>query len=1229
MDPVGSTLDKIADQRAQLRAALEKHAPAMVNRYDAAVRLVEDETFPWRLRLVAHAVREIANALPEELLGLKAGRDSDAVLGEITQAWQRDVPSSALGGRGSPGAIVPMSTGVSVPADLFAKLDEYFRTRARSIRRRDAAEALFAWTDPFNRAQLASLGPVLKAWIEATSWFVAKTHAPRQLGPDQGIGADEQELPRRFAAFERALHGLLGGFFAVQADIETIVADRGPAGLDDILPLLAGAEQRLQFLNRLDDPAWIQPLEQHGFFAKPEEPASDAERSRHPVWPALRYLRRMATRPEAQEQVAGIAARLPDTENVTVRHDLVEIALVLPPRLSVPIANKARGWLSGPRPYGLPLELGTLAARLVEGGYADEALGLWDTLLSFVPRPPKETDGWLWPPEVEPQIEPEALRTIIKQSLPQLVAVRPREVVRMLSRRLGAALKARRYSGDESHEDHVGIWLHDLAHDGGTGMPFEVVLACALRDAAIQVVEGGGMSLSDVLAILEAQPWHVFKRLTMHILERFADQGAGEVTRYLADRSLLERLDAEYQRLLCRAFLLLTPEERGQILLWIEQGPAAYQEDATADLDDEDRRAVDHWRWRRLGLVSAYLPDDWLPRWSQLRETFGEPPAPGTDPVRRSFGQVTFKSPLDTDTLRALPVAEQLERIQAWRPSADAPFTNYEGLREALSSLVAQDPSRYAADARLFVGLPATIVRGLVGGLAVACEAQRPFPWEAVLDLGGWIVGQPAVEAVTETWGEDPGWAWAWFRLARLLSHGFSPESGPAGIPRALRERAAEIVGALMSSPPSGKERALETLIDYAMWVRQEASSTGPLMADLPEVERLLVAELGAGAPPETYRAFGARLPWLLHLDPNWVAAHRDEIFPSAPARAAQWREAWSGFVRSHQAWAHGSYSILRSEYARAVEDLAGSADERDRDFTGECLAWHLIVLYLWSDIDVAGPDPLMGRFFEVAPLSLRSNLLWRAAKGVGNALKLGPQVIDRLVALWANRTARAKTDARAREELSAFGWWFASGHFDETWALEQLENVLRLKVTPEASHHVVKKLAELAPSQPRIAARLLDLLAETPGASLDAVLWLDDARHVLAAAVRSGDNEAYAHAMAARDRLGKAGFAEVRQILPLSQDMDDPQAIPYFLWDEPMTVSRFHERLAQASEPERLRLLAKLLREARDTDAWRFTTPAEVDRLWPLLAEKLGRKREFWESLLATWREKGLLARP
>jgi hypothetical protein len=97
----------------------------------------------------------------------------------------------------------------------------------------------------------------------------------------------------------------------------------------------------------------------------------------------------------------------------------------------------------------------------------------------------------------------------------------------------------------------------------------------------------------------------------------------------------------------------------------------------------------------------------------------------------------------------------------------------------------------------------------------------------------------------------------------------------------------------------------------------------------------------------------------------------------------------------------------------------------------------------------------------------------------------------------------------------------------------------------------------------------------------------------------------------------------------PLSTDLRDPEAIPYFLWDEPMTVRDLRTRLRTASRPERARLLAKILREvreARDSEVWQFTTPGDVVRQWNDLSRQLGRRRPFWEFLLAEWRRQGLL---
>jgi hypothetical protein len=96
-----------------------------------------------------------------------------------------------------------------------------------------------------------------------------------------------------------------------------------------------------------------------------------------------------------------------------------------------------------------------------------------------------------------------------------------------------------------------------------------------------------------------------------------------------------------------------------------------------------------------------------------------------------------------------------------------------------------------------------------------------------------------------------------------------------------------------------------------------------------------------------------------------------------------------------------------------------------------------------------------------------------------------------------------------------------------------------------------------------------------------------------------------------------------------LSVDLSDPDGRPYFLWDEDVSVSELRAALSPGrDERERLRLLGKLLREARDVDVWRFVTPAEVADALPALGRRLGRRRPFWEFLINGWRQDGLLRR-
>ncbi len=94
----------------------------------------------------------------------------------------------------------------------------------------------------------------------------------------------------------------------------------------------------------------------------------------------------------------------------------------------------------------------------------------------------------------------------------------------------------------------------------------------------------------------------------------------------------------------------------------------------------------------------------------------------------------------------------------------------------------------------------------------------------------------------------------------------------------------------------------------------------------------------------------------------------------------------------------------------------------------------------------------------------------------------------------------------------------------------------------------------------------------------------------------------------------------------PITTDLDRSDCRPYFLWDEDLSIEELRARLQGPDRPERLRLLTKLLREARDTDAWLFVSPQQVAAVLPEIRQRLGRRRAFWEFLIEGWRRDGLL---
>jgi hypothetical protein len=96
----------------------------------------------------------------------------------------------------------------------------------------------------------------------------------------------------------------------------------------------------------------------------------------------------------------------------------------------------------------------------------------------------------------------------------------------------------------------------------------------------------------------------------------------------------------------------------------------------------------------------------------------------------------------------------------------------------------------------------------------------------------------------------------------------------------------------------------------------------------------------------------------------------------------------------------------------------------------------------------------------------------------------------------------------------------------------------------------------------------------------------------------------------------------------PLSTDVDDPGARPYFLWDQEITYAELRQKLASADPDERALWMARVMREARYQDVWKLLRLRDVLALLPRIDEHLGRSREFWHWLIEGWRADGLISR-
>lgn len=966
---------------------------------------------------------------------------------------------------------------------------------------------------------------------------------------------------------------------ALSKRVRTVIK---PAAVEEAIETVRKSRANYEyFFQRLNSPSWIEPLREKGFFRDPPAPKRVGDKISFHFWPESKYLVRMSSHLEAQPLILDILQSLPETENVRVHEDIVDIALNLPAAMATHLVDRAIRWIASPYQLLLPEKLANLALHLAEGREPTAALRLVRELLEpeLVPRPPMrsgEGGEFEFPPEVKPRFDPWRYEEILTNQAPGLTQVLGQRMIDAISDALERAIVlSLRDPRSEKPRDYSYIWRPAVEeNDQNLKYSTKDHLVAGLRDGAERILDDDPEQLSSLVESLEKREWNVFVRIALHLVRRYHSVDPLLATARIANRGLFENYGVrhEYYLLSKECFGLLTSNEQAAVLSWIQAGPDTerYHEiqkrkTDKAPTEDEIDRYRRHWQLERYHPISNYLPGEIKTEYDALVAQFG-PPGHADLPFRSTGVWVGPTSPKTVDELGQMSVADLADYLREWKPTGDPMSPSPEGLGRQLASIIAKDPTRFVSDSRQFVGLDPTYVRAWFGGLRDALKENRQFMWPPVLELARWVLDQPRElpDRKGEYWDLDPGWVWTRKEIASLLSLGV--QASVLEIPFVHREEVWSLIRPLTDDPSptpddespkkdetgmdpltlsinSVRGEAMHSAIRYALWVHRHLQTADeghdqgfPGFERMPEVREVLEAHLNPEQDPSlAIRAvYGEWFPWLVVLDSRWAASKKEEIFRVDLAGAELGRAAWNTYI----IWCKpfdNVFDVLRDRYRYAIDHLPTERPRTTPGHPDDRLGEHILAFYLRGRLSL-DPDDLVHLYFAKASESSRTHGIAFVGRVFRDAKDITEEVADRARALWDLRIEQAEHILRGgikTKEPSGFGWWFASGKLNDAWAIDQLCRALRCSGLVEPDLTVVQRLAEVAEAQPMRSLRCLAAFVETDQEGWRVYAWRKSIRAVIEAALRSDEREAINLAVDFVHRLGAKGHFEFRDLLP------------------------------------------------------------------------------------------------
>ena len=968
-----------------------------------------------------------------------------------------------------------------------------------------------------------------------------------------------------------------------------------PEIVERALAAIKGYAQYEYFFERLDSPAWLEPLAGKGMFKHPQPVEKVDPYIRFPFWPESRYLVRMSKLPQAQATVLKITLGIPTSDNSRIYDDVAEIALLLPSALAARLVPKLIEGIRLPIKLLLKDRIGAVIVHLAEGGQGAAAATLTSAALALSPDPsaPGEEE-LLRSPKPQPLLEDVYYARVVDKVVPVLVSAVGFDAVQLFAGLLDDSIRLSRKPSDEegTTEDFLYI-AHAAIELGGGWDDIPGILLYAVRDAAEQLIKSDPGQLARVLEALQQKRWSSFERLRLHLCRVFLESGGLEVAEQtFQNPEILNRASSQHEAvlLLKEVFSRLSAATQKHLLEWIDRGwPEAsirrwLEFCGQPVTDDAIRELSDIWKRDHYAVLEDQLPEAYQQKLDELVAKMGaarklEKPKGISG---GAFGAVSPKAPEEFDQMS---VAETFEFLAAWTPGTSMFEATAEGAGQKLTASVLSRLDEFVVAAGDFRRLDPTYVRSFFNATTGALKAERVFAWQPVLELAAWVTAKPRQIPGRKGGGHfvaDPDWGWSRDAIIDLVETGFD-EKLPGRLTPDLRtmvwtvlrplaedpnpapadeipdpDRSGSLVRRFAQKDERAKEpdltslsinttrgRAMHAVFKYAKWVRlsteSERASRGespPGFNEMPEVREVLEAHLDLSREPtRTIRSvYGDHVTLLAWLDWNWLEANLGRILPMDDADYPFFRAAWSSFVVFNLPNAR-LFRAMTGCYRKATQHLGKDILPRHAVKSPEdALAEHLMSYYWQEALESGGAEPLLDEFYALASDPVRGHAMWFVGISIaGWKDEAPPEVYGRLQDLFGRRLEAARSAASPEAfsaELSNFGYWFTSEKFDERWSLENLLAMLQLSKKTAAEMDVVKRLSELCPRYPVECVSCLRLMIEGDKEGWILIGVEGDARTLLKRALDSNHPEGSSSARLLIERLIAKGQFGFRDLL-------------------------------------------------------------------------------------------------